>query len=370
MEKEIIVVFQSARGGGVMTHLNGRVAFPSKRDPRAGEPKDGETWVVSIEGENPRGTVWFLRLVESPTDRAERQAKAEAERRAKVLARWEELRPGLEKFLRKHGVLAKDALERISGWNAQSLRHWNIESLECAIANIREDIEEKLAMADRWEKRIPAPHPGERPGENPSLEDFHIPSRKIWTKHGVAWEGDGMRSGDNIRTDTLYEQEEVLVPAPGWEKSVQKYLVACANFASNHKMVEADLEKVKERMEKSPSLGDLEKAAANRENAVWQHEVFTTQDLGWLKTPQAAQNLYVRRMENWARANTQFLLTHLEEKEGGLVRLVNNCPMIPVVRGEEPQEILLVQNEDGSWGDPWDMLSNWDAVDSWREMYY
>lgn len=68
------VYFKAAREGGVMTKVNGKVAFPSRRDPRAHEPNPGETWTVEIDGQNAKGSVIFLRLIESEKDRQNRRS--------------------------------------------------------------------------------------------------------------------------------------------------------------------------------------------------------------------------------------------------------------------------------------------------------
>lgn len=57
---EFVITFQYGRDGSAMAKVNGRVAFPSKKGPEA---RAYERWIVAIEGENPRGTVYFLRLV-------------------------------------------------------------------------------------------------------------------------------------------------------------------------------------------------------------------------------------------------------------------------------------------------------------------
>ncbi|MCC7527731.1 MAG: hypothetical protein IT342_04370 [Candidatus Melainabacteria bacterium] len=51
----------NTRRSGVITSLRGRIAFPSSRGP---QPKAGETWHVTIAGENPKRTVYFLSCIE------------------------------------------------------------------------------------------------------------------------------------------------------------------------------------------------------------------------------------------------------------------------------------------------------------------
>jgi hypothetical protein len=56
-----VVVFEAARNGGVMAKLERRPAFPDRRWIQTHPiPKVGEWWDVSIAGENPAKTVWFL----------------------------------------------------------------------------------------------------------------------------------------------------------------------------------------------------------------------------------------------------------------------------------------------------------------------
>jgi hypothetical protein len=54
------VKFASARDGGVMAKIDGKVSFPERRGP---QPKPGEEWLVEITGQNPKGTVNFLKCV-------------------------------------------------------------------------------------------------------------------------------------------------------------------------------------------------------------------------------------------------------------------------------------------------------------------
>jgi len=83
MTKTTTVQFSPARDGGVMTKVDGRVAFPDRRLWRGcPQPQDGDIWEVEIAGENPRQTVYFLRPVRRVSTRAE-QEQAAAEKRAR-----------------------------------------------------------------------------------------------------------------------------------------------------------------------------------------------------------------------------------------------------------------------------------------------
>jgi len=75
--------FVGGRDGLPLTYCNGKVAFPDKRGPR---PAIGSTWNCEILGENPRGTVVFLRLV-SEVNLAAEEAAFEAAKKAAAEAK-------------------------------------------------------------------------------------------------------------------------------------------------------------------------------------------------------------------------------------------------------------------------------------------
>jgi hypothetical protein len=84
----MVVTFEAARDGGVRAVVNGRTAFPDRRWGTHA-PQVGELWEVTVSGENPRGTVYFLmpvkRLASSEDLRRqerEAQEKLENERAA------------------------------------------------------------------------------------------------------------------------------------------------------------------------------------------------------------------------------------------------------------------------------------------------
>lgn len=55
------VIFQSARESGVMTRINGRVAFPDRRWTKTHPlPQPGDEWEITVSGENQKQTVYFL----------------------------------------------------------------------------------------------------------------------------------------------------------------------------------------------------------------------------------------------------------------------------------------------------------------------
>lgn len=67
-----VVRFVSAdRGVKSEARLQGRIAFPSNRGP---QPKAGEFWRVTIQGENPKKTVFFLTCVEKVDQPADYQS--------------------------------------------------------------------------------------------------------------------------------------------------------------------------------------------------------------------------------------------------------------------------------------------------------
>lgn len=74
-----IVEFRRGKRGDVVAFLDsGKVAFPERRGP---QPVVGDQWEVSVAGENPAGTVAFLKLHRRISTAAERE---EAERRAQA----------------------------------------------------------------------------------------------------------------------------------------------------------------------------------------------------------------------------------------------------------------------------------------------
>jgi hypothetical protein len=58
-EFSFVVTFQEAKGGGSMTIVNSRISFPERSGK---QPNPGETWEVELAGENPKKTVYFLKL--------------------------------------------------------------------------------------------------------------------------------------------------------------------------------------------------------------------------------------------------------------------------------------------------------------------
>lgn len=81
MENRVRVTFAPAKGGGVMAKVWGRVAFPDRQWGRhAPPPQAGEEWEVTISGENPQKTVYFLLPVRCLLSAEEIAAKEAAEK--------------------------------------------------------------------------------------------------------------------------------------------------------------------------------------------------------------------------------------------------------------------------------------------------
>lgn len=79
----ITIVFSSARDGGVMTKIDGRAAFPDRRWTKTHPlPNPGEEWEVTVAGENPKGTVYFLLPVRLISTEAGRQEAAKLRKAA------------------------------------------------------------------------------------------------------------------------------------------------------------------------------------------------------------------------------------------------------------------------------------------------
>lgn len=80
-----IVRFVAAdRGVKSEARVQGRIAFPSNRGP---QPKAGEFWRVTIQGENPKKTVFFLTCVEQVEQPADYQSPQPANKPTNAGAR-------------------------------------------------------------------------------------------------------------------------------------------------------------------------------------------------------------------------------------------------------------------------------------------
>lgn len=80
-----IVRFVAAdRGVKSEARVQGRIAFPSNRGP---QPKAGEFWRVTIQGENPKKTVFFLTCVEQVEQPADYQSPQPASKPTNAGAR-------------------------------------------------------------------------------------------------------------------------------------------------------------------------------------------------------------------------------------------------------------------------------------------
>lgn len=62
----MLVNFEFEEGkNSVLTKIDGKISFPDRKGP---QPSGGEIWEVEISGQNRKGTVNFLNLVNGPMD--------------------------------------------------------------------------------------------------------------------------------------------------------------------------------------------------------------------------------------------------------------------------------------------------------------
>ena len=122
---------------GVKTDLrvNGKIAFPESRGL---QPKPGEDWVVKIAGQNPAGSVYFLKCMKFVSDEASRQAAWEAEVQAQksqrdrdmevLTARLPEIREKIQGLL---PMLTNEAIDLGEGLSIQlSSNAAKVESMD------------------------------------------------------------------------------------------------------------------------------------------------------------------------------------------------------------------------------------------------
>jgi len=162
------VKFKNGRNDSVLTIIDGKVSFPDRNWSKTHHlPKEGEMWEVEISGSNAKGSVNFLKPVKSP----------------------EEIKAALKESIR-------------------------LQKLE--MDTKRKKIAEKIDKA--WEEiqawNVPEPKKSELVNLN-TLKDFEY-SITEYKLIDTEWEGDGMRSGDNIRRDTYY-----VYKASPWVKDVK-----------------------------------------------------------------------------------------------------------------------------------------------------
>lgn len=62
--------YNGRRGVRAAQKIDGRYSFPDRNGP---QPQDGDIWEVEICGQNPNGTVWFLRCLKRVSTQAERE---------------------------------------------------------------------------------------------------------------------------------------------------------------------------------------------------------------------------------------------------------------------------------------------------------
>jgi len=99
--KKLEIKFISGRNGLVAEErVGGRFAFSDRGGP---QPKEGDIWEVLVQGENPTGSVYFLKCLTRVSTQAEREAvlRAEQEAKEKIQDRHRGLKPQVQSWLSK-----------------------------------------------------------------------------------------------------------------------------------------------------------------------------------------------------------------------------------------------------------------------------
>ena len=372
------VTFRPARNGGVMTKVDGRVAFPSRGDRRAAEPSPGETWEVEVEGLNPRGTVAFLRLLRSPAEIKYRKDRERAARDRLIrIAREQKAKESRDYFESRREELEEIARTRpaYSAGIRDLLAHPPVGKSRELTARVVEgrilEVKKMIRAARDWAQRIPSPDPGPRPASPPpGPSGATIPSLSVWVKWTESWEGDGLRMGkSNIRTYQGLEERCVIDPSAHWEGPVRDYLRGITRQAgiSRDVLIAADVEKLRRRMKEKATVEAL-LTARDKEHAVHISESPPQlRDIANLPTAREAYGIIEKRIERWAHARRLFFLSNLEEN-GGIVRLKDGVPYAPVIDGEEPCRRIVTQQENGELDIPWAEITEWEVVESWMNV--
>lgn len=116
-----------AANNGLQTEqrVHGRRAFPSRNGP---QPQLGETWMVEVAGENPKGTVHFVKCLElvsaakpvSANADASTEASTDANSQAAVVSKSEPVKPVHISPMCIVRAPGNDVFARITAWAAPS----------------------------------------------------------------------------------------------------------------------------------------------------------------------------------------------------------------------------------------------------------
>ncbi len=108
-----------AANNGLQTEqrVHGRRAFPSRHGP---QPQLGETWMVEVAGENPKGTVHFVKCLELVSAAKPVSASAEASTDAAVVNKTEPVKPVHIPQVCIVRAPGNDVFARITAWAAPS----------------------------------------------------------------------------------------------------------------------------------------------------------------------------------------------------------------------------------------------------------
>lgn len=215
---------ESARNGGFMIKktvffdkkaVSGKIAFPDKKFKIPAEVKAGETWDVELF-HKPHLKVDFFRFIEKSEERLKRKREEETKI---AFSRLEELK--------RFGKMGEDAITSLlkdfsrDGFLYEQRIDYHIERLE----RFQEKVQKQDELLEIFRKLIEVePEYFVNPME--PYKDVKIPVRFVEERiYYESWEGDGMRSGDNVRGAKVvryyYEPLERLKVLPEGYKPVQ-----------------------------------------------------------------------------------------------------------------------------------------------------
>ena len=359
----MLVKLETSRDGGLMARVDGTISFPERQDPRLREAQAGETWDITITGKNPKGTVKFFRLDAGPAEIKAREEAQLAARRAEISEKkayqaqevktfWDTVRPVFMDKVAEFGDFAKPAQEFAKSLDSGSIfQRYTPESLKSALDCKIKNCIGRQELRQAWDNRILSPMPENRPPEipdNPKFETRPILCR--WTSY---WEGDGMRSGDNTRESQDEKTVETL--AGDWEKIARDWLTYYASLAGLDCDIDKDITELKNRE-------CLDTVFEGRPEYVLQADSLFMTD-----TYRRCHDRLINVWRGYTLHKYNYLCSHYDV-DGGLVRLIDSVPCIPVANYDGYPEVAVVSIKSGICHCPEYMeLSTWEDLESFMD---
>ena len=359
----MLVKLETSRDGGLMARIDGTISFPERQDPRLREAHTGESWEVTVTGSNPKGTVKFFRLDAGPAEIKAREEAQLAARRAEISEKkayqaqevktfWDTVRPVFMDKVAEFGDFAKPAQEFAKSLDSGSIfQRYTPESLKSALDCKIKNCIGRQELRQAWDNRILSPIPETIPPEIPNKPQFMtrpIPCR--WTSY---WEGDGMRPGDNTRESQDEKTVETLTG--NWVDIASQWLTVYTNIAGIDCNIDKDIAELQSReCTESVFYGRPE-------------YVLTANSLIMTDIYKTCHDVLINMWREYTLHKYNFLCSHTEA-DGGLVRLIDSLPCIPVSNYDGFQEIAAVKITDGLCSCPEYMeLSTWEDLESFMD---